>query len=271
MQSPLQNLYSKAFTFSVVNASPLEVVQVLCKYLEQIGCSDCRPSEVAETPFAWLETVTVIVDLIPLLVEFKVEENQGKVIVTMNDMSLNDVIRRTRLCDDILRHLNGKGFSATCMQRLQQCFRLLDDDFDLIIESEMQSCSEQFDINLVDIDACKCHLYEEAPQVVSLQPSSEQIDMNIVDIDTCKRDMHEEALPVVSLQACGKQIDTNFVDSDACKRDLFEEALQPFSCWSPSKTESGNPLMKGLAKTTMSLSALVHLASLLDSHPAFAL
>jgi hypothetical protein len=237
------------------------VVQVLCKYLNQIGCSECLPSEVAGTPFAWLETVTVFVDLIPLLVEFKVEEDEGKVIVTMNDMWLNDVIRRNRLCDNILSYLNVKGFSATCMQRLQQYFRLLDDDFDMILESEMQSCSEQVDSNLVDIDACKCEVYEDAPQVVSLQPSSERIDMNLVDIEASKRDMHPEAFPVFSLQAC--------VDIDACKRDLFEEALQPFD-WSQSKIESCNPLVKGLTKSTMSLSALVHLASLLDTHPAFA-
>jgi hypothetical protein len=207
MESPLQCAPNKVFTFSVVSASPLEVVQVLCQYLQQEGCSECRASGVVEKPFMWQKIVTNFVDFVPISVELKVVEEEGNIVVKVKDLSLNDVIRCTRLCNDMCKFVNGKGLRTTSEHQLPSCFRLLDDDFDMIIENEMHAWKEQVDIDSVDIDACK---------------------------------------------------------------GLLEEELQMVSCWSASKTASHGSLATGLAKSATTLSALVHMASLVDSHPSVA-
>jgi hypothetical protein len=214
MEFPLQSSNSKMFSFSVVSASPVEVVQVLCKYLKQKGCSECRPEGFVATPFKWHKTINIFIDFVPLLIEIAVEDQGGEMMVTINDMSLNDVIRRTRMCNDMVKFVNGNGFRATCTQQFPHCFRLLDDDFDMddafdmIIQSEKHSCSEQVNIDLVDIKACRC--------------------------------------------------------------DVRENELQAVSCWSTSKIDSHHSLMKGLATSTISISALAHLVNLVDAHPSVA-
>jgi hypothetical protein len=168
MESPLQSSNKKVFTFSAISASPLEMVQVLCQYLEQEGCSECRPTGVISMqPFRWQKTVTILSDFVPLWVEVKVEEKGGEIFVTISDLSLNDVIRCTRMCNDMCKFVKGNGFIATCKQQLTSCFRLLDDDFDMIIQSELHSGSKEVDIDLVDIDACRCDLREEELQAIS--------------------------------------------------------------------------------------------------------
>jgi hypothetical protein len=207
MASPLQCAPNKVFTFSVVSASPREVVQVLCQYLQEEGCLECRASGVVGKPFMWQKMVTIFVDFVPISIELKVVEEEGDVVVKVKDLSLNDVIRCTRFCNDMCKFVNGKGLCTICEHQSPSCFRLLDDDFDLIIENEMHAWKEQVDIESVDIDACK---------------------------------------------------------------GLLEEELQMVSCWSASKMESHDSLATGLAKSATTLSALVHIASLVDSHPSVA-
>jgi hypothetical protein len=233
MESSLQSMHTKAFTFSVVGASPLEVVQVLCKYLELKGCSECRPCGVAEELFRWQKTLTIFIDFVPLLIDIQVEGIEGDVTVTIHDLSLNDVIRCKKMCNDVLKFVNGRGFGATCAQPAPQSFRLLDDDFDMIIENEMHCCSEKVAMDSADIDACKYDFSEK----VDIESTSTDID----DIDS--------------------------VDIDLCKCDFPEEALEAVSCWSTSKVESGCYLAEGLAENTISITALIHLVDVVDKRP----
>jgi hypothetical protein len=148
------------------------------------------------------------------MIGIAVEEQVGETTVTINDMSLNDVIRRTRMCNDLVKFVNSNGFNAICTQQMPHCFRLLDDDFDMdddfdvIVQNEMHPCNDVVDVNVVDIEACRY--------------------------------------------------------------DLHEEALQAVSCCSTSKMESHHSIVKGLAESTITVSALIHLVNLVDTQPLLA-
>jgi hypothetical protein len=136
------------------------------------------------------------------------------------------------MCNDVLEFVNGRGFGATCTQPMPHGFRLLDDDFDMIIEDEMHYRSHKVDIDSIDIDACKRDFTEK------------------IDIDSTSTDID----------------DIDSVDIDLCKCDFPEDALQAVSCWSTSKADSGCYLAKGLAENTISISTLIHLVDMVDTH-----
>jgi hypothetical protein len=48
----------------------------------------------------------------------------------------------------------------------------MDDDFDVSVQSERNSCNEQVDEDAIGIEDCSCDLHEQALQTVSRCPTS---------------------------------------------------------------------------------------------------
>lgn len=158
----MPGLQKEVFTFSVVNSCPGEVVKVLCWYLEQEGCSKISPTRAVELPFKWQATVTVSVDFIPLKIELGVEEEGDEIVVTLNDLTLNDVIRCRRMFNSLLRFVQEQGLDSSCTHQLAHCFRLLDDDFDT-----PDYDIDELDAVLLNIHACKYNLNEESLETLA--------------------------------------------------------------------------------------------------------
>merc|ERR1719399_2142224 len=91
----------------------------------------------------------------------------------MNDLSLNDVIRCTRMFHDIVNFVKSTGLSVTCPTQPTQSFRLLDDDFEMLLEDETQCEEEQSrkELELDEKDACKFDMGESVVQAVSFWSS----------------------------------------------------------------------------------------------------
>lgn len=100
-------------------------------------------------------------------------EEGETIIVTVNELSLNDIIRCRRIFNGLLKFARDSGLAATCKHQSSHCFRLLDDDFliddyDMSIESETPPWSEDEDdeLVLVDMGTRKTDLYEESLRTI---------------------------------------------------------------------------------------------------------
>lgn len=158
------------FIFSVVNASLPKVVNALREYLKQgnyaadmLACSECKD---LETSVTWQETVTILIDFVPLLIQIAVKKLEGsEIIVTVKDFSLSDIVRLTSMFKGAVDFAKSKGLCATCKYQPQH-FHLLDDDFDDVdcIQPDAQTWAD----NIVsDIDSCRCDVREEAFRTIA--------------------------------------------------------------------------------------------------------
>jgi len=199
-------------------------VKVLCQYLEHEGCSKYAPTRGVAKPFMWQERATIFIDFVPLRIELEVKAEADEITVTVKDLSLNDVIRFKRMFNSLLKFIQDRGLSATCKHQISHCFRLLDDDFDTVddavtFQNDTRSSSEQVDIMLVDIAACKHDFHEEAS--ISTSASTSTYDSHEeADMDACKYDFQEEASISIS--------------ASTSTYDVHEEALRTIACWSTS-------------------------------------
>jgi hypothetical protein len=171
-QSGVQGSQNEVFAFSVVSSSPLDVVKVLCEFLDREGRAKCPPIQGVEKPCRWEETATIIIDSVPLQIRVRVMEEGETIIVTVNELSLNDIIRCRRIFNGLLKFAQDSGLAATCKHQSSHCFRLLDDDFlisdyDVSIESETPSWSEEVEVVLVDMGTRKTDLYEESLRTIA--------------------------------------------------------------------------------------------------------
>jgi hypothetical protein len=162
------------FIFSVVNASLSEVVTALREYLEQwkyaadmLACSEWKD---LETSVTWQETVTIFIDFVPLLIQIAVKKlEDSEIIVTVKDLSLNDIVRLTRVFKGAVDFAKSKGLCATCKYQPPQHFHLLDDDFDSFDDVDcIQLDAQTWADNIVsDIDSCRCDVREEAFRTIA--------------------------------------------------------------------------------------------------------
>jgi hypothetical protein len=176
-QSSIKCSQNEMFTFSVTRSSLVEVVNVLCQYLEREGCSKQALIAGEDASFIWQETFTIFVDLVPLRIEMQAKPKGDEICVTVSDLSLSDVIRCKRMFNALLKFVQGAGLTTTCKHQLSLGFRLLDDDFhimdyDLSSEDEVLSSTEQVAIEVFGIDACRYDFHEEALRAISSWSSS---------------------------------------------------------------------------------------------------
>jgi hypothetical protein len=176
-QSSIKCSQNEMFTFSVARSSLVEVVKVLCQYLEREGCSKHSSIEGEDASFIWQETFTIFIDLVPLRIEMQAKVEGDEVCVTVNDLSLSDVIRCKRMFNDLLKFVQGAGLIATCKHQLSLGFRLLEDDFDIMdydlsSEDEFLSSREQVAIEIFGNDGCRYDFHKEALQTISSWSSS---------------------------------------------------------------------------------------------------
>jgi len=109
-------------------------------------------------------------------------EEGETIIVTVNELSLNDIIRCRRIFNGLLKFAQDSGLAATCKHQSSHGFRLLDDDFLIAdydmsiesetpsymsIESETPSWSEEVELVLVDMGTRKTDLYEESLRTIA--------------------------------------------------------------------------------------------------------
>lgn len=168
---------NEMFTFSVVDAAPLEVVVVLCQYLEQQGCAELPPIGNLDNSIGWQQTTTIFIESVLLRIEVSVKSKGDDVIIHVNDLLLNDVIRCRRMLNSLLEFVRGSGLNATCNHCLSYSFRLLDDDFDtsdydVNIGNGLSPWIGKVDIKSVDIDEHKCDLLEQTLQTIACLATS---------------------------------------------------------------------------------------------------
>jgi len=130
--------------------------------------------------------------------------------------------------NSLLKFVQDTGLSATCKHQLSHCFRLLDDDFDIIdddmtFQNEARSSSEQVDNMLDGVDACKYDFHEKT----SISTSA----------STSTYDFHEEASISTSTA-------TYDFDEEAPSDDCVLVNIKHGKSSSPLRTDSANAVRR---------------------------